>query len=69
MYDERLQDLEKTAEQYDVTTLFPASNMLIIKRAAEHPELKRIIEKRKELVDGLGVTWTENTAEITVKRQ
>lgn len=69
MYDNRLQDVKKTAETYGFTVLIPASNMIIVKELAENPSIAREIENHVGEVQGLDLTWTENTAEIRVKDQ
>lgn len=66
MYDEIVQDIDEMAEALDLTALVPASNTIIVKEAAEDPIMMRYIELTESLEDNVSVTWTNDTAEITV---
>lgn len=66
MYDDRIQDLEELAEENGKTALIPASNTIIIKEAAEDDEFAETLKIRVWALKDAELTWTENTAEITV---
>jgi hypothetical protein len=64
-YDTRVQIIENWAEENGFTVLVPASNTVIVK---ESVGMKRQLEAVVSGLDGASITWTENTAEITVNR-
>lgn len=66
MYDKRLDDVKEKVEMYGFTALVPASNTLIVKELAENPAIAGWVEEYVVEHEAFEITWTENTAEITV---
>jgi len=69
MYDTKLRNIEASAEQNGYNTLIPASNMIIVKEAAENTKFATFLNEYVARHEDLEITWTENTAEITVNER
>lgn len=67
MYDNRVWDVDQRAKDYGLKTLKPASNTIIVKKAAESTGFTDWLEGYDSEVSGLEIAWSENTVEIVVK--
>lgn len=64
MYDKHVRDIDEMANKYDVTTLIPASNTIIVKAAGDSKmigELESYVDEHERV----RLTWNGQTAEIT----